>query len=146
MSRFDTATSGIAIVQLVFLMASPHLDLPNGPFIEHPDSQQWPSSENTLVAYRRWDPQRYYNMSLPRLGVSRELPLQPTVSGWTAVNPCQDCNLRECIQRRRPMIPHNAAMAPDTLEKGQRMRSFLHYEIARSCEAAILAFPLYLQR
>lgn len=26
------------------------------------------------------------------------------------------------------------------------MRSFLHCEIARSCEAAILAFPLYVQR
>ncbi|KAG6020991.1 hypothetical protein E4U19_006040 [Claviceps sp. Clav32 group G5] len=76
MSRLDTATSGIAIVQLVVPMASPHLDPPNGLFTEHPDSHQWQSPEITLDAYRRWDLERYRNTLLRRLGVPRGFPTQ----------------------------------------------------------------------
>ncbi|KAG6150863.1 hypothetical protein E4U11_005776 [Claviceps purpurea] len=68
--------SGITIVQLVIPMASPHLDPPNGRFTEHPDCHQWPSPENTLVAYRRWDLERYHNMPLRRFGVPRGFPTQ----------------------------------------------------------------------
>ncbi|KAG6289402.1 hypothetical protein E4U09_005041 [Claviceps aff. purpurea] len=163
-------------------MASPHLDPPNGPFTEHPDSHQWPSPANTLVAYRRWYLERYHNMPLRRFGIPRRFPTQSlaldlllipaktadcesafnlTVIGLPALHITGHSFRRGAaqhadeaglsrdqihIQRRRLMIPHNATIAPDTLEQGQRMRSFLHCEIARSCEAAIPAFALFVQR